>query len=553
MRRHSKAKFSRSDERKPSGQGSAPSGRLRLTVLLATVAAFMLVPAAQAVANGTMTVNIEGTGAGEVSSTEGFFGTYKGTPPLGCSYASPGPQTGTCVNEMSNEGEGFEAVMMYATPAPGSEFTGWLVEEGMILYQCKSGPFIYQECMVGVGEGEGNAAVSAVFECETEGGCEEGPEGPTNRASLSLTKSAGGSGGVGTVKSKAKGINCGSACSSADASFYKNSNVELSAKPALGSTFVEWTGACSGASPTCVVSMTEAKSVGAVFGGTSKAILSPTALSVSKGESTGYGTVKATGLYCEADCTATTVLYQGTITEPKPKEAKTVVLSQVPLYGSEFSGWSGCDSEAEGKCIVTMSEAKEVTAEYTLKPNVALTIEKGGTGTGTVSSKPKGVKCAVTCTTQDMAVPTGEAVILKAKAALGMTFTGWSGGGCSGAGETCTVNPTEATTVTATFSGSPKPILSPTALTLAKAGSGYGTVKTAGLTCEALCTSATSLFQGTITEPKPKEAKIVILLAISAPGSQAVAWSGCDSEPEGNCQVQMSSAKEVTATFNELP
>jgi hypothetical protein len=499
-----------------------------------------------------MIVNIEGTGGGEISSVGGFEGGYEGTPPIECSYATPGPQTGTCVSEMSNEGEGLEAVYMVATAAPGSEFAGWLIESGEIGYGCKELSKFVPYCLPYVGEGEGNAEVIAVFECETEGGCGGGPEGPTNRASLSLTKSAGGSGGVGTVKSKAKGINCGSACSSADASFYKNTNVELSAKPASGSTFVEWTGACTGASPTCVVSMTEAKSVVAVFGGTSKAILSPTALTVSKGESTGQGTVKATGLYCEADCTETTVLYQGTITEPKPKAAKTVELSQTPVYGSEFTGWSGCDSEAEGKCIVTMSAAKEVTAEYTAKPNVALTLEKAGTGTGTVSSKPKGVKCAVTCTTQEMAVPSGEAVILTAKAATGMTFTGWSGGGCSGTG-TCTTSPTEATTVTATFSGTPKPILSPTALTVNRAGTGFGTVKAAGIACEALCTSATSLYQGTITEPKPKAAKTVTLEAISAAGSQTVVWSGCDSESEGKCVVTMSSAKEVTATFDELP
>jgi streptogramin lyase len=386
-------------------------------------------------------------------------------------------------------------------------------------------------------------------------------EGPTNRRTLTITKSAGGSGGVGTVSSKPSGIKCSTACNKDVASFYKESSVTLTAKPSSTSTFVEWTGACSGASPTCTVAMSEDKAVGAVFGGTSKAIASPTALTVSKGESTenfGHGSVKASGLYCEADCNETTVLYQGTITEPKPKPAKTVELSQTPYYGSEFTGWSGCDSEAEGKCIVTMSAAKEVTAEYTAKPNVALTITKNTAegsyegGTGTVTSKPKGLKCATTCTAQTMAVPSGEAIVLKAKAATGMTFTGWSGGGCSGTAETCTVSPTEATKVTASFSGAPKAIANAQKLTLAKAGSGYGTVKASGIACEAACTSATSLYTGGVELPKPKPAATVTLEAISAPGSKAVVWSGCDSETEGKCVVATSAAKEVTATFDEL-
>jgi hypothetical protein len=134
-----------------------------------------------------------------------------------------------------------------------------------------------------------------------------------------------------------------------------------------------------------------------------------------------------------------------------------------------------------------------------------------------------------------------------------MTFTGWSGGGCSGSAETCTVSLSAATTVTATFSGSPKPITNAKALTLTKAGSGLGTVKATGLTCEPLCTSATALYQGPITGSKPKPGKLVVLKALSAPGSKAVAWSGCDSiDGEGNCVVTMEEDREVTATFDEL-
>jgi hypothetical protein len=152
-----------------------------------------------------------------------------------------------------------------------------------------------------------------------------------------------------------------------------------------------------------------------------------------------------------------------------------------------------------------------------------------------------------------MSVPSGEAIVLKEKPATGMTFAGWSGGGCSGTAETCTVSPSSATTVHATFSGSPKAIVNPQVLTLTKAGSGFGTVKAAGLACENECTSAAVLFQGPITLPKPKPGKTVLLKATSAPGSKTVVWTGCESNPTpGECVVVMEEAENVTATFDEL-
>jgi hypothetical protein len=147
---------------------------------------------------------------------------------------------------------------------------------------------------------------------------------------------------------------------------YKNTPVTLTAKPSTGSTFVEWTGDCSGASTTCTLPMAEAESVGAVFGGTSKAIANPQALTLSKGESTGYGTVKAAGLACEADCSSTTVLYQGpTGVAPKNKPGKTVELKATPAYGSSFTGFSGAGCSGTSPCLVTMEEAREVTATFT--------------------------------------------------------------------------------------------------------------------------------------------------------------------------------------------
>src|SRR5207249_8117181 len=106
-----------------------------------------------------------------------------------------------------------------------------------------------------------------------------------------------------------------------------------------------------------------------------------------------------------------------------------------------------------------------VTATFTPQTFV-LTVSKAGTGTGTVTSTPAGITCGVTCSAS---FTNGTAVTLTAAPAAGSTFSGWSGGGCSGTG-TCTVTLSAATTVTATFASQTF------VLTVSKAGTGIGTV-----------------------------------------------------------------------------
>jgi len=404
----------------------------------------------------------------------------------------------------------------------------------------------------------GIASLSYIARFDIGGECIGGD--PTNLRTLTVTKSPAPNAGSGTglVSSKPTGIKCGTACDEAVIRMYKESSVELTAKASTGSTFVEWTGACTGASPTCTIKMTEDKEVGAVFTGTSKAFSPAEALTVSKGQSEGNGgkgTVKAYGsLTCEADCWSTTILYQGPITEPKAMAGKTVILKQFPAFGSKFVGWTGCDSEPEGNCQVTMEADREVTAEYAALPNKTLTVNKAyAKGNGSVSSKPKGIKCATTCTQAVASMPEGAKVELVAKPTTG-TFVKWVGGDCNeSASPTCVVTMNADETTEAVFSDPGKAIAEAKTLTLEKAGSGYGTVKASGLTCEVLCTSTSVLYQGPITEPKAKPGKTVILKGAPAPGSRAVEWFGCDSiDEEGNCVVAIEGDRKVTATFDEL-
>ena len=118
--------------------------------------------------------------------------------------------------------------------------------------------------------------------------------------------------------------------------------------------------------PVCVVTMNVDETTKAVFSKAGKAFLggSEPTLTLSK-EGSGYGTVKASGLVCEVLCTSTSVLYQGPITEPKPKAGKVVILKATSAPGSTKVAWTGCDSVNEaGECTVEMDEAHAVSATF---------------------------------------------------------------------------------------------------------------------------------------------------------------------------------------------
>jgi uncharacterized repeat protein (TIGR03803 family) len=82
----------------------------------------------------------------------------------------------------------------------------------------------------------------------------------TTRASSTLSVTLAGN-GSGTVTSDPAGLDCGTACS---ASFSDGTTVTLTATAAMGSTFSDWSGACTGAG-TCAVTVSGPQSVTATF------------------------------------------------------------------------------------------------------------------------------------------------------------------------------------------------------------------------------------------------------------------------------------------------
>lgn len=96
---------------------------------------------------------------------------------------------------------------------------------------------------------------------------------------------------------------------------------------------------------------------------------------------------------------------------------------------------------------VSGSPGGTVTISLSAQGMFRLTV--ANTGTGTITSSPAGISCGTTCTGL---FPSGT-VGLQARPTNGsnMRFAGWSGGGCSGVGNACSVALTASTTVTTSF------------------------------------------------------------------------------------------------------
>ena len=106
----------------------------------------------------------------------------------------------------------------------------------------------------------------------------------------------------------------------------------------------------------------------------------------------------------------------------------------------------------------TAGNVVELTPQSAI-PEYILAVALAGSGTGTVTSTSGAIGCGSTCTAS---IASGSSVQLSASPAVGSSFDGWSGGGCSGTGS-CTVTVSGPTTVTATFTETIVDTILPTA------------------------------------------------------------------------------------------
>jgi hypothetical protein len=297
------------------------------------------------------------------------------------------------------------SVTLTATASNGSAFTGW----------SGGGCSGTGSCIVSL---SANTTVTATF---------------TLLRSLTVNKVGTGTGTV--TGNQGSGINCGATC---NASIVDGFQVTLSASPSAGSIFTGWSGGgCSGTG-TCVLPMTSDATVTATF--TSNAAIGLTV--VKTGGGSGTVTSSPAGINCGATCTANYT--SGTV----------ITLSAAWDADTVFAGWSGASCGRTSVCTLTLTSPTTITARFRpFAPRLSVTL--AGLGAGSVQSTPAAIDCGDVCA-NTFAYNTS--VTLTATPDVGADFTGWLGGGCSGTGD-CVVNPTDDTSVTATFADTTAPHL----------------------------------------------------------------------------------------------
>jgi hypothetical protein len=185
----------------------------------------------------------------------------------------------------------------------------------------------------------GNPTVTAVFTATV----------PVPMSTLIVEKSGLGSG---TVTSAPSGIDCGGTCS---ARFPTGNSVSLTATEAPGSTFVTWSGACSGAGP-CTVMMLGDQVVSAQF----DPVPAPpdlVTLTINKsGGGDGTVTSNPPGISCGPGCERSQAFFQRGI---------NVTLTAVADEDSIFDEWQGgpCNNQS-GQCVLTMSMDRNAQANF---------------------------------------------------------------------------------------------------------------------------------------------------------------------------------------------
>ena len=312
-------------------------------------------------------------------------------------------------------------------------------------------------------------------------------------------------------------ISCGSTCQNV---FSIGSTVTLTATPTSGSTFVGWSGSCTGTG-TCTLTMNSDKVVTAEFRVAPQAFT----LNVAK---VGNGTVTGTGIACGQDCTETVNI--GT----------NITLTATPATGYTFTGWSGACT-GTSTCTTSMIQDRTVTATFNVintPPNAHgasyntsgttfdITLTASDAQGDTLTFTPSTLSTTLATLTrvrEGIYRYTLRAPLPTVRSTDTFTFTASDG--------RLTSAPA---TVSIVFTPTP-----PTQFSLNTAVVGQGTVTGTGINCGVDCTERVNT--GTS----------ITLTATPAAGYRFSAWSGACTGT--TCTVLVNTDKNVTATFTLIP
>lgn len=261
----------------------------------------------------------------------------------GIGIVTSSPTGITCENDCNETYTHGTEVTLYATPAESSNFTGWS----------------------GACSGTGSCTVlmdqvrnvNANFVLKT----------------YALNVKILGP-GFNWVYSTPAGINCYTGGGSCSKTYTHGTSVTLTYDAQSNMDFAGWSGACSGIG-SCTVLMDQEKNVEATFANKTYT------LSVSRlGIGSGTVTSSPAGINCGSTCAANF------------NDGSTVTLTATASPGSTFTGWSGYCSGTSSTCSLTMSAARNVSAEFSNLLSLTSTadtyVRSGATGTnyGTANS-----------------------------------------------------------------------------------------------------------------------------------------------------------------------
>ena len=306
----------------------------------------------------------------------------------------------------------------------------------------------------------------------------------------------------------------------------------LTASPLQGSSFVGWSGACTGTAA-CVLTMDQDRAVTATF------TLVPRQLTVT---TAGVGNGTVTSAPAAITCTRTNGVQSGTCAAAF-NHGTQVTLTPVAQTGTSlFAGWSGGGCTGTAPCTVTMDQARTVTATFNLIQRT-LTITGAGNGQGSIVLNELDASCTIvagnatgTCTPS---LAHGSQLTLIAGPSEGSSFVGWSGA-CTGTGA-CVLTMDQNRAVTATFT------LVPKRLTVTIAGDGNGSVFSTP-TETISCTKTGTVISGQCTSLFTHGSQVT-LTTFAPTGFAFVGWSGACTGMTA-CVLTMDQDRAVTATFS---
>ena len=335
---------------------------------------------------------------------------------------------------------------------------------------------------------------------------------------LSVTRSQGGGG---HVTSTPAGIDCdfaaGSATTPCSHAFASGTLVTLSASPHADSTFLGFSGACSGAAA-CALTIAADANVNAQFQ------LNQQSGTVAIGfAGTGGGSVSSApgGISCHPNCSSSFAV------------GSSVTLTATPDGSSTFAGWSGGTCASANPCTFSVSPGT-TTITATFSPatasSYALAVTPSDLAGGEIVSTPAGIDCGAGHSACSAQFAAGSSVSLSQTAAALYGFAGW-GGACSGTGA-CSVQMNGAQTVSVAYTA-------PGTISVTVAGTGAVVSTPAGINC-ASGTCSAQFSAGTAVSLAPTAGLHAFFSG----------WSGgCNGSGACSVTAQAGQTSSVTATF----